>query len=76
MTVSVKYKDYPQVTADKLFTIEIYFDCPANELSFPFSYNFGKDFRDQTNTKYKSWTDGIVTAQDPPSLCGTYTWEV
>ena len=46
LTVSVKYKDYPQVTADKLFTVEIYYDCATNNLTFPFNINFDKDFRD------------------------------
>ena len=49
MTVSAKYQDYPDVTASKVITFEIYVDCLNGALtlsSSPFNSNFDKDFRD------------------------------
>ena len=75
MTVRAQYKYYPEVVTEKVFTVEIYKDCALSTIQIDnttFSQNFTKDFRDTHDSKEMSWTDAVLTADDPKWLCGEF----
>jgi len=75
MQLKVWYTDFPEITSNKNFSIDIVDVCHLDTLSLDVKA-FSLIYNIKDKPKSLSWSDKTVTSNFGLTICGTYEWEI